>query len=1025
MAIRRCMGCMSTYEAIDEMCPFCGYIEGTPAKEAYHIKPGSLLHDRYTVGRAIGFGGFGITYIAWDNKLMQKVAIKEYMPSEYATRVPGNLTVTIYDGERYTEFMTGLQKFLDEAQRLAKFQNVPGIVRILDCFSENLTAYIVMEYLDGMTLKQYLAEHGGKLPYEEAVEFILPVLAALQAVHKEGIIHRDISPDNIFITEDGEVKLLDFGAARYASTGYSKSLSVILKPGYAPAEQYLSHGEQGPWSDVYATAATLYRMITGVVPEEALERKEKDTLKPPSALGAKLTKNAEKAILNALNVRVENRTASAEEFEAQLLSTANVIRVTEKGEKRFNAKMPLWMRASLIAAAGLTAVCIVLFATGVLKLGVGNRLIFSSTLLDGGDVNTPGVINLTQEEGRDAAARQGMTFYVMGAYESTTAARGIIMSQDPAPGTKVPAGSRLKVEVSTGPQYALIPDIIDTLWVDSEAKITSAGFIPKIFYENNNLVPEGAVISLGHPAGENFQIGEKLKVVVSQGPDGELTKTPVNMPNIAGMDYAEAKGLLNKNGLRVIRENDQYSMTVPKGEVIAQSTSAGKRLMTGDIVYVSISMGVEQTNVPNVQYLERQNAISALQSAKLNYTVKEEESDTVREGLVIQQSVEAGSIVDVKTNVIITVSLGKLADMPSLVGTTLNKARSEMAALGFENVTYTGKYDAYTAENVIMTQSVPAGRRINVEEHIEIVYSMGKMPVNITLDANGGSVSTTSFTAHYPDTYGTLPTPTRDYYTFRGWYSTVLGSAVTANSTIPETEYETLSAMWEENPLSGWVQADNMPQDGQVVNRKYSYSLTEYTTSQNKSMSGWEMYDSKRELSDYGSWSAWSTTPVSATNNRKVDTKTESTQVLTSYNMVEYNTMGGGERQYRSYSVGGNYSGYGVAASYGEFHRTGTYSVDEVNRATQIAPGGRSSGAAAGINKDSRTGYVLYCEGHNVIMFVDSENYSTQSTTYYRYADRTETTIYYFKRTVQKESMSRPSGSDVSNVVEYVQYRNR
>ena len=1025
MAIRRCMGCMSTYEAIDEMCPFCGYIEGTPAKEAYHIKPGSLLHDRYTVGRAIGFGGFGITYIAWDNKLMQKVAIKEYMPSEYATRVPGNLTVTIYDGERYTEFMTGLQKFLDEAQRLAKFQNVPGIVRILDCFSENLTAYIVMEYLDGMTLKQYLAEHGGKLPYEEAVEFILPVLAALQAVHKEGIIHRDISPDNIFITEDGEVKLLDFGAARYASTGYSKSLSVILKPGYAPAEQYLSHGEQGPWSDVYATAATLYRMITGVVPEEALERKEKDTLKPPSALGAKLPKNAEKAILNALNVRVENRTASAEKFEAQLLSTANVIRVTEKGEKRFNAKMPLWMRASLIAAAGLAAVCIVLFATGVLKLGVGNRLIFSSTLFDGGDVNTPGVINLTQEEGSDAAARQGMTFYVMGAYESTTAARGIIMSQDPAPGTKVPAGSRLKVEVSTGPQYALIPNIIDTLWVDSEAKITSAGFIPKIFYENNNLVPEGAVISLGHPAGENFQIGEKLKVVVSQGPDGELTKTPVNMPNIAGMDYAEAKGLLNKNGLRVIRENDQYSMTVPKGEVIAQSTSAGKRLMTGDIVYVSISMGVEQTNVPNVQYLERQNAISALQSAKLNYTVKEEESDTVREGLVIQQSVEAGSIVDVKTNVIITVSLGKLADMPSLVGTTLNKARSEMAALGFENVTYTGKYDAYTAENVIMTQSVPAGRRINVEEYIEIVYSMGKMPANITLDANGGSVSTTSFTAHYPDTYGTLPTPTRDYYTFRGWYSTVLGSAVTANSTVPETEYETLSAMWEENPLSGWVQADNMPQDGQVVNRKYSYSLTEYTTSQNKSMSGWEMYDSKRELSDYGSWSAWSTTPVSATNNRKVDTKTESTQVLTSYNMVEYNTMGGGNRQYRSYSVGGDYSGYGVAASYGEFHRTGTYSVDEVNSAAQIAPGGRSSGGAAGINMDSQVGYVLYCEGHNVIMFVDSENYSTQSTTYYRYADRTETTIYYFKRTVQQESQTRPSGSDVSNVVEYVQYRSK
>ena len=1167
MSVRRCLGCMQTYEAVDEMCPYCGYIDGTPAKEAYHIQPGSLLHDRYTVGRAIGFGGFGITYIAWDNKLMQKVAIKEYMPSEYATRVPGNLTVTIYDGERYAEFMTGLQKFLDEAQRLAKFQNVPGIVRILDSFSENLTAYIVMEYLDGMTLKQYLAEHNEKLPYEEAVEFILPVLAALQAVHKEGIIHRDISPDNIFITKDGEVKLLDFGAARYASTGYSKSLSVILKPGYAPAEQYLSHGEQGPWSDVYATAATLYRMVTGVVPEEALERKEKDSLKAPSALGAKLPKNAEKAILNALNVRVENRTASAAEFETQLLSTSNVIRITEKGEKRFNAKMPVWLKASIIAAASLAAACIVLFATGVLKLGIGNRLIFNSALFDGGGVNTPGVINLTQEEGNDAATRQGLTLYVTGAYESVTAAKGIIMSQDPSPGTKVPAGSRLRVEVSSGPQYALVPDIIDTLWENSETDISAAGFIPKVFHENSDTVPEGAVISLGHSAGESFQVGEKLKVVVSSGPEGELARIPVDMPNISGMNYDEAKALLNKNGLRVIRENDQYSMTVPKGEVITQSISAGEHLMTGDIVYVSISMGVEQTSVPNVQYLSRREAIAALQDAKLAFTIKEEESDTVRKDLVIQQSVEAGSIVDIKTNVTITISLGKLADMPSLVGSALNRARSEMSSLGFENVTYTGKYDADTAENVVMSQSVPAGRHISVEDYVEIIYSMGKMPVEITLDADGGEVGRTHITAYYPDTYGslptptksgyifqgwfsaalqsvvtsnstvpeaetdvltalwepkrvempqlvglstngarskltslecknvvytgkydasaaentvlaqsvpagtwisvedgieityslgkmpvhitldanggrvspssmttyypatygTLPTPTRDFYTFRGWYSSTLGTTVTGGSAVPETEYETLTAVWEANPLSGWVRADSVPQGVQVAERKYVYDQTEYTTSQSSSMSGWELYDSKRELSDYGSWSAWSTTPISATDNRMVDTKTESTQVLTGYNMVEYNTRDNYSkvRQYRSYSIGENYSTYGLDAGYGEHYRPGTYSVDEVNNATQIAPGGRSSGSAGGINMDSRTGYVLYYGGYNVIMFIDSENYSWQDTTYYRYAERSETTIYYFKRTVQQESTFRPSGNDVRNIVEYVRYRSK
>ena len=832
MATRRCMGCMREYEVIDEMCPFCGYLDGTPAKEAYHIEPGKLLHERYTVGRAIGFGGFGITYVAWDNKLMQKVAIKEYMPSEYATRVPGSLTVTIYDGERHAEFMSGLQKFLDEAQRLAKFQSVPGVVRIMDSFSENLTAYIVMEFLEGETLKQYLAENGGKIPYERAVEIILPVLSALSAVHKEGIIHRDISPDNIFLTEDGDVKLLDFGAARYASTGFSKSLSVILKPGYAPAEQYLSHGEQGPWSDVYATSATIYRMITGVVPEEALERKEKDTLKSPSSMGVKLPKNAERAILNALNVRVENRTKSAEEFESQLLATTNVVRVVEKREKRFNAKMPAWMLTAIVAACTVILIGAGLFGSGMLKLGVGNQLIFNSDLFSSGEVNTPGVINLTETEGDNLATTQGLVMYVDGAFESNTVAQGIIMAQDPDPGVKVPTGSRLKVEVSTGPKYAIIPDITDTIWNQKEAEVEALGFVPKVFYESSDLVPEGVVISLGHSAGENFQVGEKLKIVVSSGPDEELKKTPTTMPKIAGLEFEEAKRILNERGLRVIRENDQYSMTVPKGEIIAQGKNEGERVNSGDIVYVSISMGVEQTTVPNVKYLSKQEAISSLQKAKLAYTIKEEESETVRTGLVIRQSIEADSIVDISSNVVITVSLGKRADVPSTVNKEINRVRSELTSLGFTNVSYTGKYDKSVGKNLIISQSVSAGTRLNVDQYVEIVYSLGKMPVSITLDAAGGTVSPNSMQSFYPDTYGNLPTPKRDYYTFKGWYSANLGTTVTSGSIVPEAEYETLTAVWEEKPLSNWTRADSgVPQGAQVVNTKWSYTLREYTDS--------------------------------------------------------------------------------------------------------------------------------------------------------------------------------------------------
>ena len=310
---RRCMGCMKEYDAQYEVCPYCGYIHGTPPKEAYHITPGSILQGRYIIGRVLGFGGFGITYIAYDQVLQTRAAIKEYMPGEFSTRMPNQQMVTVYSGEREEQFREGMRKIIDEARRLAKFQDEPNIVHIYDCFEANNTAYIVMEYLEGESVKELLAREG-KISTDQALDIVLKVAAALKKVHKEGIIHRDIAPDNIYILKNGDVKVLDFGAARYATTKHSKSLSVIIKPGYAPEEQYRSRGDQGPWTDVYALAATFYKMVTGVTPEDAMERSVKDFLKKPTKLGASLPKSVETAIMNALNVRVEDRTQSMEEL---------------------------------------------------------------------------------------------------------------------------------------------------------------------------------------------------------------------------------------------------------------------------------------------------------------------------------------------------------------------------------------------------------------------------------------------------------------------------------------------------------------------------------------------------------------------------------------------------------------------------------------------------------------------------------------------------------------------------------------
>jgi serine/threonine protein kinase len=234
------------------------------------------------------------------------VAIKEYFPSDFAKRAHESTQLSVFSGDAGTYFRRGLANFLDEARRLAAFVRQGSIVAVHDTFEANNTAYIVMEYLEGKTLKELLKEKG-RLDFDKAMSIITPVLDALVAVHSAGIIHRDVAPDNIFIRTNGTVTLIDFGAARAFAKDANKSMTVVLKPGYAPIEQYLSKGSQGPWTDVYAAAATLYRMLTGTVPEESMQRALKDDLALPSELGVTMPPVAETALMAALAVEPEQR----------------------------------------------------------------------------------------------------------------------------------------------------------------------------------------------------------------------------------------------------------------------------------------------------------------------------------------------------------------------------------------------------------------------------------------------------------------------------------------------------------------------------------------------------------------------------------------------------------------------------------------------------------------------------------------------------------------------------------------------
>lgn len=352
--MKLCMGCMAQIEDHLTTCPHCGFNETALRQESYYLDPGTVVGGKYILGRVLSYGGHTISYLGMDAQANRKVIVKEYLPSDFSTRSEGEKEVTIYSGDGQVQFEQGLTNFLNEANRIQHLQDPEGIARIYDCVAENDTGYVVSEYVEGQTLKEIL-DAGKKYSVKEAKSFIKKILRGLAEVHKLNIVHCDISPETIMITKSGEIKLLDFGATRYVTTANSKSLSIILKRGYAPEEQYRSRGVRGPWTDVYALGAVMYRMLTGITPQESVERVLEDELKEPSKLGVAIPENMENALMNALNVYQKERTPSAEAFLKDL-NSAQVKRVKTQKKANKTGKFPLWAKGLVACLAAAVAV---------------------------------------------------------------------------------------------------------------------------------------------------------------------------------------------------------------------------------------------------------------------------------------------------------------------------------------------------------------------------------------------------------------------------------------------------------------------------------------------------------------------------------------------------------------------------------------------------------------------------------------------------------------------------------------------
>lgn len=307
-----CSRCMREMPG-ESLCPHCGYDNRTACNAAPALEVSTLLQGRYQLGCVVGSGGFGLTYAAWDEKLWIPVAIKEYFPAQWAVRESGQTDEVSVLPEFEKAYLAGRDRFLRESRVLAMLQNIPGIVKVYDCVEENNTAYIIMEYVRGDTIDRYVKEHD--TPPEEFLRMLHQPIDALVAVHKQGVLHRDITPNNLLVLEDGSVKLIDFGAA--TQIGHARH-TVILTQHYAPLEQYGTEGGQlGPWTDVYGLSATLYALLTGKEPQEAMFRRDHDEL-DFSAKHLRVRTYQRGAIRDGLAVQPNKRTQSMEEFRAAL-----------------------------------------------------------------------------------------------------------------------------------------------------------------------------------------------------------------------------------------------------------------------------------------------------------------------------------------------------------------------------------------------------------------------------------------------------------------------------------------------------------------------------------------------------------------------------------------------------------------------------------------------------------------------------------------------------------------------------------
>lgn len=988
---KQCMQCMEFYDAQYDICPYCGYEENSGKKELLHIDAGTVLIDRYLIGNALGFGGFGVTYIGYDQKLKRKVAIKEYLPSEFATRALHQPDVMINNNEKkMQQFTAGMKKFLEEAKKLAKLSSLDGIVHIYDSFEANHTAYIVMEYLEGETLASYMKREK-KLTEEAAMDIIVPVLQTLEEVHHSGIIHRDIAPDNIFLAkgQDGKthVKLIDFGASRYASTSHSKSLTVLIKPGYSPAEQYQSNGEQGPFTDVYAVGAVLYHLVTGVRPEDAFERRTqiqsggKDPLKDPSCYNDELSENFENALMNALSVRVEDRSETADAFLQELISKEPVKRRVSSIRRVDFMRWPLWAKIGVPVSAAAAITLIVLLAVGV----IGFKGAVGVYKLPDGMTRVPDTINANVEDAqkwlKDAALQvtQAGTVYSPGLPEN------VVLAQDVSAGSVVMKNTMLSLTVSTGKEIYQMPDLTGMTEDYARQALECMGVAVTMQDGEKNGVSAGCVTAQSIEPYAEIGTGDAVTLTVAKKSKG----TAGTVPKLTGMSYEDALKAASSAGITLTVTRKEFSHDCKIPTIKSQAVQAGSQAGSDGKLSVRVLLPWHSFQMPNLNYKTEQDATQILANMGAQAKASQESNELIAAGLVFAQDRAKGETLEPGSTVAITVSAGgKPFAMPGIVGMSESEAKKLLAEAGLAvEVEYS--YDANAKEGNIISQGIEANTDVTRGTTVKLVVCSRDGLVTVasvigmSRDAaesaiKGQNLKVTINLIECDDSQaGQVLSQLPAAGSSQKEGTTIVLTVGKGGARNPKPEQpEPTPAKKDPGPWSDWTTSTPPSGDYDVEKKtQYRYRNKETTSSTAYPLDDWTMVNSDSYYTDWGDWSGWSASAVSESDTRQVETKWVEPTYRTLYNYNrynEYNYATAGRRGWNGPAVGwwgGHYCQY-----YEEYGWT----------ASPLAYTGSDS-------------------GYNIYEKVWYNEWTTQEQltagyTEYRYRDRSLITTYYYER---------------------------